>query len=118
MPRELAALIFCAFIAYLFWRELREPDAEKISWIPFAWMFVAGSRFVSRWVGLTPPVGAGGYLEGSPVDRAFFLCLIILGLIVPSYFWLFLMSFTGPLRGVLIRLGVVGRETASATDGS
>lgn len=82
MPPELAAIIFCAFIAYLFRRELKDPAAEKISWIPFAWMFVAGSRFVSRWVGLTPPVGENGYLEGSPVDRAFFLCLIVLGVIV------------------------------------
>ncbi|MGI5187180.1 TMEM175 family protein [Promicromonospora sp. CA-289599] len=47
-----------------------------------------------------------------------FTLTLLLGLIVPSHFWLFVMSLTGLLRWVLIRLGVVGREAASATDGS
>lgn len=58
-------------------------------------------------------------MSAAPLALALLFTLtLLLGLIVPSYFWLFVMSLTGPLRGLLIRLGVVGRETASATDGS
>lgn len=56
---------------------------------------------------------------GAPLALALLFTLtLLLGLIMPSYYWLLVMSLTGPLRGVLIRLGVVGREAASATDGS
>lgn len=80
MPRELAALLCAGVIAYLFWRELSDPKAHKISWVPFAWMFVAGTRFVSRW--LTAPTEFDAYVDGSPIDRTVFLSLIVLGSIV------------------------------------
>jgi exopolysaccharide production protein ExoQ len=54
-------------------------------WIPFVWMFLAGSRYVSSWLELRGPMlTAAAYSEGSPVDRATFLLLIILGLFVLS----------------------------------
>jgi len=46
-------------------------------------MLIAGSRFVSHWLNLDPRVvSADAYLEGSPVDRAVFLILILAGVIV------------------------------------
>jgi O-antigen ligase len=82
MPPKVAALIIIPFIAYLFWRELRNPQSAKISWVPFAWIFIAGSRFPSRWLSLTAPIEVDGYIEGSPFDRNFFVALIILGMFV------------------------------------
>ncbi|MFC4628378.1 TMEM175 family protein [Promicromonospora alba] len=58
-------------------------------------------------------------LAAAPLSMALIFTLtLLLGMVVPSYFWLFVMALTGPVRGLLIRFGVVGRETASATDGS
>jgi O-antigen ligase len=81
MPPELAAIPCAALIVYLFWRELREPHIEKISWVPFVWMFIAASRFPSRWLNLAGP-GSGDGTDGSAFDRTIFLSLIILGAIV------------------------------------
>jgi O-antigen ligase len=82
MPPKVAALVILPFIAYLFWRELRNPQSARISWVPFAWIFIAGSRFPSRWLSLTAPIEVDGYIEGSPFDRNFFVALIILGTFV------------------------------------
>ncbi len=80
-----AAVFFAAFIGYLFWRELRRPDRDSISWVPFVWMFIAGSRFVSRWLHLEGQWNTlDAYAEGSPVDRWVFLLLIVWGSYVLS----------------------------------
>jgi uncharacterized membrane protein len=58
-------------------------------------------------------------VAAAPLAMALLFTLaLLLGLIVPSYFWLFIMTFTGPVRAGLIRLGVVGREAAPGRDGS
>ena len=83
MIRPVAAVVCVGFIAYLFWRELRRPDRDSISWVPFCWMFIAGSRFVSHWLNLQGPDNfADAYSEGSSVDRAVFLLLIVWGSVV------------------------------------
>jgi uncharacterized membrane protein len=56
---------------------------------------------------------------GLPVDAAIaamplslallFSLALLLGLLVPSYLWLFVMTLVTPLRAVLLRVGVVGR---------
>ena len=69
-----AATVVCfAFIAYLFRREWTRAPRQSISWAPFVWMFIAGSRFVSSWLNLRGTGGVEGYSEGSPLDRAVFL---------------------------------------------
>jgi exopolysaccharide production protein ExoQ len=80
----LVAAVACfTFIGLLFRREFTRPDRQRISWAPFAWMFIAGSRFVSVWLSLQGPGGSvEGYSEGSPVDRAVFFGLIVWGAIV------------------------------------
>src|SRR5262245_38252348 len=76
---ELATVIYLIFIGYLFWTELHGEEDEHISWVPFVWMFIAGSRFVSSWLNLRSPGNVEAYAEGSPVDRAFFFTVIVCG---------------------------------------
>jgi O-antigen ligase len=46
-------------------------------------MFLAGSRWVSSWLGVAPTfVSADDYAEGSPIDRAVFLTLIVAGIVI------------------------------------
>ena len=56
---------------------------SKAIWIPFTWMFLSGSRYVSQWFNLGVPGGStDSILEGSPVDRIVFIILIIAGIVV------------------------------------
>ncbi len=86
MPPQLATIICVLFILYLFRADLKKKiDGVSIAiWVPFFWMFLAGSRFVSQWLNLgAPPMRSSDiYLEGSPLDRAVFLILIILGVLI------------------------------------
>jgi hypothetical protein len=72
-----------AFVIYLFAEDVRaEADSTRGLWIPLVWMFFAGSRWLSAWLDLQPPLdSADAYLEGSPIDRAVFLALIIAGIL-------------------------------------
>src|SRR5215468_7928405 len=79
------ATIGCiTFIAYLFWTDLRRPDSpSKALWVPLAWMFLAGSRWVSSWLNVAPSLqSANDYAEGSPLDRAVFFALIAAGIVI------------------------------------
>lgn len=61
----------------------KSQTGSKALWIPFIWMFLSGSRYVSQWLSLgSPIVSADAYLEGSPVDRAIFLVLILAAVFV------------------------------------
>jgi exopolysaccharide production protein ExoQ len=79
----LATVLCAGFVAYLYWRDFHKSDRDRISWAPFAWMFIAGTRFVSSWLHLgAPEGGVEAYAEGSPLDRAVFFALIVWGVIV------------------------------------
>lgn len=85
MPPHFAALLCILFILCLFWIDLKNSKSySKALWIPFVWMFIAGSRFVSQWLNLGPPSihSADIYMEGSPIDRAVFLFLIAASVMV------------------------------------
>jgi exopolysaccharide production protein ExoQ len=76
------ALYGClALIVYLLKADKNQTkDASPALFIPLAWIFFASTRFFSRWlVVLGLPVPSGG-AEGSPLDRLFFLFLIVAGL--------------------------------------
>ncbi len=79
MPPLLALCLTLGFIAFLFWRDAREPIAVSPAlWIPVCWILITGSRFVSQWLTL----GARNFPypeEGSPVDAIYFFSLMILG---------------------------------------
>jgi len=82
MPPALAAFACLVFIVYLFWDDVRRRDGQRISWVPFVWMFLAGSRFASAWLNLGGTITRRAYDEGSPIDRAVFFSLIVWGTVV------------------------------------
>ena len=83
MSQFATALCFL-FIAYLFYTDVRRPDGRSLAlWVPTIWMFLAGSRFVSAWLHLSPDFEtASDYSEGSPIDRAVFFGLILAGIFI------------------------------------
>ena len=86
MPPQLALLICIIVILYLFWVDRKKTEGVSGAiWIPLIWMFLGASRYVSQWLKLdTPSFSADPSLEGSPVNRAVFTVLIIVGLLVLS----------------------------------
>jgi O-antigen ligase len=81
---SLATAVCLLFIVYLLWTDLRRPDSPSTAlWVPVAWMFLAGSRYVSSWLNVGPRfASANDYAEGSPVDRAVFFALIVAGIVI------------------------------------
>lgn len=82
--REAATVLCIGVIAALFWLD-RGIDApvSKALWIPTLWVMINFSRPLSVWLGMAPSkADASIYLEGSPIDRAAYLILLIAGLIV------------------------------------
>src|SRR5579862_9288697 len=90
MPPGIAAIIFTIGIAGLFWLDRdAENHASKALWIPIVWVLLNGSRPVSEWMSDfgwrtadLPVSSAERYLDGTPVDRNVYLCLIIIALII------------------------------------
>jgi exopolysaccharide production protein ExoQ len=84
MINLIATLACLLFVAYLFRRDIQKhPDTPAALWVPLLWMFLAGSRWASSWLSLSPPLdSADAYSEGSPVDRAVFFSLIVAGLVI------------------------------------
>src|SRR2546425_9443482 len=84
MPPPLALVLTLLFILYLFKRDSRQQyKASSALWIPCTWMMIIGSRSVSQWLNLGPPLQSpDDLLEGSPIDRAVFLLFIVAGLVV------------------------------------
>jgi hypothetical protein len=83
MPKVAAALCVL-FVLYLIYTDLKRPDSpSKELWVPIAWMFLAGSRYVSAWLNLSPQFqSAQDLAEGSPLDRAVFSALILAGVFI------------------------------------
>ncbi len=84
MPTALITTLCLTWVAWVLARDVRQhqPRAWAL-WLPLTWMFVAGSRLVSSWFQVSPGMSsAASFNEGSPVDRAFFLTLIMMGLAV------------------------------------
>lgn len=75
MP-QLATLLCILGIGYLFWVDRKDNEGvSNAILIPLIWMFFAGSKFPSQWLGAPPPDLSAG--EGSPIDRNVFLILIV-----------------------------------------
>lgn len=83
MSSTIALILTLAFIATLFWRDAREkPDVSSALWLPFFWVIVgSGSRFLSQWLDIFG-IHTGGISveDGSPIDAAFYLFLIVCGI--------------------------------------
>ncbi len=83
MPPNVALLICFAGIAGLFYLDYDKSHRNsKALWLPVIWLWVVGSRPVSLWFGVAPSADVDVQMDGSPVDRAFFMALVALGIVV------------------------------------
>lgn len=84
MSPSIATLLCILLILYLFWIDRKNSEGVSVAiWIPFIWMFLSASRYVSQWLNLgTPELSIDVYLEGSPIDSVVFTILILAGMIV------------------------------------
>src|SRR5271157_2644924 len=82
MPPIVATIVFAIGIFGLLYLDRdRNYRPSKALWIPAAWLFLLSSRPVSAWLGMTPAMDrAEAYIEGSPIDRAVFMALLVAGL--------------------------------------
>ena len=77
-PALLASLA-CGLVVLVLWRrdQRLHGAGSPALWIPLIWMFLAGSRWLSAWLGMSPTLGTvQSYAEGSPLDRATFAWLM------------------------------------------
>ena len=73
---------FLIFAAWLIRRDVSQRDGvSRAIWIPTIWVAVIATKPISMWLGVG---GAGNSLEGSPLDRLFFLVMIAAALLVLS----------------------------------
>jgi len=81
MP-QLILFSFLIFAAWLIKRDIeRRPGVSFAIWIPTLWVGIIASRPLSSWLG----TGGGiDTLDGSPVDRMFFLVMILAALVTLS----------------------------------
>jgi O-antigen ligase len=81
MPPLVATILYLSIAIYLFQRDVRQPTtATGALWLPFLWMFISGSRFISQWLaifGINVGAANASVEEGSPIDALFFLVLIV-----------------------------------------
>ena len=83
MTPAIALAAFAFGIAGLFFLD-RDPSVRtsKALWLPVMWVWIIGSRPVSSWLGISSGTQDSQRLDGSPVDRAIFLVLLIAGILV------------------------------------
>ncbi len=84
MPPIFATIICLVFILYLFLNDSKRHERHsRALWIPWLWMFLAGSRYIASWIDLGPPIRyAESYNEGSPLNAVSFFLLISAGAFV------------------------------------
>jgi O-antigen ligase len=81
MPPAIATFLTVGFILFLFLRDPERKDgASGAMWLPTMWMAITGSRFLSQWMQLGDSASAAD--EGSLLDVAYFLTLILAGICV------------------------------------
>lgn len=80
---SLIALGMCSlFILCLFLRDRKlHPMTSRALWVPFLWISIIGSKEVSYWLGaeLDAEAALASRMDGSPLDRAVFIVLIVAG---------------------------------------
>src|ERR1700745_1984258 len=83
MNPSLASLVYACGIAGLFYLDRdKSVRTSKALWLPVLYLWILGSRPVSAWLGIAPADGTNIQLDGSPVERAFFLLLLIVAICV------------------------------------
>lgn len=81
---SVATILFTIGILGFFYLDRgHNARVSKALWLPTIWVMIACSRPVSMWLGMSPTGGSGNiYLQGSPIDRAVWMCLTALGLLI------------------------------------
>jgi O-antigen ligase len=76
--------LVCALTLVVLWRERRaQLLGSPALWIPWAWLMLISSRALSDWLGIGAPRGSvEAFADGSPIDRAAYLALLLAGLVV------------------------------------
>ena len=91
MPPALAlSLYFIVLFGLLLYDPAKETRTSWALWVPLIWMFIAGSRLPSQWLGGQVSSAAEAYQEGNPLDRTIFFVLIMMAigiLISRSFKW-------------------------------
>lgn len=84
IPPQLALWVSVGLIIWLFRRDMRLRSLSSSAlWIPAIWLFFIGSRGPTLWLAdLGINVGATDNLEGSPLEMAVFLGLMLAALFV------------------------------------
>jgi exopolysaccharide production protein ExoQ len=106
MPPTLASFLTIGFIIFLFRRDRKEkPNVTSSLWIPFTWMVIVFTREISEWCDLFGIPVSGSLEEGTPVNRFFYLTLIVLGSRVLLQRRISLQAVAGLNVGMTIFLG-------------
>jgi exopolysaccharide production protein ExoQ len=94
MSPQIATLVFILGITGLFWLDRKAKARPSIAlWIPVIWLWIVGSREVSRWIATFQgaityvSTGENPYLEGNPIDRIVYALLMVLGVVVIVRRW-------------------------------
>lgn len=83
MPPFLALLLWLVLLlALLCFDPAKESGTSIALWVPITWMFIAGSRLPSQWLGNGPRIAAQALEDGNPLDRTIFSLLILLALAI------------------------------------
>ena len=85
MPPTLAMAITLGFIAYLFWRDIREtPNVTNALWLPVIWVLIVCSRTLSQWFYLfgVRTFASSSFEEGSSLDAAVLSAMIVSAILV------------------------------------
>jgi O-antigen ligase len=88
MSPKIALMLCILFILGLFKIDSRMKSKQQNGvshalWIPLIWLLINGSRSISDWFHMGPPMKSpDGYLVGNPVDRVVLSILIFLGLYI------------------------------------
>ena len=86
MNPSLASLVYACGIAGLFYLDRdKSIRTSKALWLPVVYLWILGSRPVSVWLGMAPSGAGDVQLDGSPVDRAFFVVLLIAAVCVLAH---------------------------------
>lgn len=83
MPKQVATVLFVAFIAYLLRRASKCGPAQSWGvWVPTIWIGIMISKPVTYWFQSGSAVDFDTALEGSPIERTVLTALIVAAIVV------------------------------------
>jgi len=91
MPPFIALVLWLICLAALLvFDPANDARLSPASWLTVIWLFIAGTRLPSQWIGGAGTMSAAALEDGNPLDRAIFMALILLSiwiLISRSFRW-------------------------------